>query len=82
MPNEENIVFIEMEPGRCHDNVEILYKKKKIKEQCEGYALSKDGVWRNHSFGIDDNGNIVETTEKRLCYVCVCEDRTSECKTF
>ncbi len=33
-----------------------------------GYALSRDGVWRQHSWCYTDNGVVVETTEKRVQY--------------
>lgn len=36
---------------------------------CTGYALSDDGMWREHGWVIDKkNGNIVETTTKRVLY--------------
>ena len=70
IPEQDDIIYVEMEAGKCHDNVKQLYDECQIEEPHEGYALSKDGLWRNHSWGIDANGKIVETTEKRLCYVC------------
>lgn len=70
-PDQNDIVFVEMELGKCHDNVEQLYDECQIEESYEGYALSRDGLWRHHSWGVDGEGKIVETTEKRLCYVAV-----------
>ncbi len=58
----------EMELGRCHDNCEILYGKKYISNIYSGYALSDDGLWRFHSWGISANGDIVETTTPRILY--------------
>ncbi len=58
----------EMELGRCHDNCEILLAKKEITNIYSGYALSDDGLWRFHSWGINLDGDIVETTTPRLLY--------------
>jgi hypothetical protein len=34
-----------------------------------GYALAPDGLWRQHSWGVDaEDGRIVETTVRRVCY--------------
>lgn len=52
--------------SRCHQNVATLYAKGKLKI-CTGYALSDDGLWRQHSWGLD-RGTIVETTEVRVLY--------------
>lgn len=69
IPIKEDIIFKLMEGNQCHDNIKELYDNKEISEMCEGYVLSKDGVWRNHSWGIDKDDNVVETTELRLCYL-------------
>lgn len=56
-------------PSHCHDNVEELVKKKKYLRHCYGFALSEDGVWREHSWAIkDDETYILETTELRKMY--------------
>jgi len=57
--------------GDCHNNISNLGKAKKIDLAFCGYALSSDGLWRFHSWGVA-NGKVVETTEKRLIYVGVC----------
>jgi hypothetical protein len=33
-----------------------------------GYALSSDGLWRQHSWAMAGDGGVVETTEERLLY--------------
>ena len=34
-----------------------------------GYALSTDGLWCQHSWGVDaEDGRIIETTERRVRY--------------
>jgi len=57
-----------IETSQCHDNCEILLACKKINHIYTGYALSPDGLWRYHSWGIDKNNTIIETTEPRLLY--------------
>ena len=55
-------------PCQCHHNSSLLWLKSKEKIKiCTGYALSKDGVWRVHTWGIENN-KIIETTEKRILY--------------
>ena len=51
---------------RCHENVAELYAEGKG-QICTGYALSNDGLWRQHSWASDRRG-IVETTETRVLY--------------
>jgi hypothetical protein len=57
------------EQSRCHDNVEAFYQVREIKQRWTGVALSKDRLWRMHSWGVNDNNQIIETTEPRLAYI-------------
>ena len=58
-----------MESSACHTNLARLW----IAEESgligigTGYALSNDGLWRQHSWGIRRNG-ILETTKPRVKY--------------
>ncbi len=54
-------------PIQCHANTANLWTDGKIDEIRTGYALSDDGLWRQHSWGRKD-GKTVETTEPRLVY--------------
>jgi hypothetical protein len=54
------------ERNDCHGNVVRLWRSEKA-EIATGYALSDDGLWREHSWGVRD-GAVVETTEPRQCY--------------
>jgi hypothetical protein len=56
----------EGEPNDCHGNVVRLWRGGKAMI-ATGYALSDDGLWREHSWGVRD-GAVVETTEPRQCY--------------
>lgn len=59
-------------PSQCHMNSARLYMANKDKIRiCTGYALSDDGIWRMHSWGIwtkPRSNKIVETTVKRVLY--------------
>jgi hypothetical protein len=55
----------------CHENVAVLWIDGTAAEIGTGYALSDDGLWRQHSWGIAADGVVIETTEERLRYVGV-----------
>ena len=56
-----------MRHSNCHGNVSALYQDKKIDHIVTGFALTTDGAWREHTWGLKD-GDIVETTVRRLLY--------------
>ncbi len=53
--------------GQCHANVARLFMLEDDIKIATGYALSDDGLWRQHSWGIKDE-TILETTVKREKY--------------
>lgn len=66
-------------PVRCHENSAILWAESKKDKSAPtlhiatGYALSEDGLWRQHSWCVEsgNGGNkpvIHETTELRIGY--------------
>lgn len=57
----------EMRSSRCHSNVATLWDKNKSVKIVTGWALSDDGLWRQHSWALR-NKTIIETTETRLKY--------------
>lgn len=72
-----NAMLILGEPRACHDNslkLALGYPKITL---CTGYALSADGLWRQHSWCRDD-WRLVETTESRVAYfgVALTEEET------
>jgi hypothetical protein len=69
--NKENTVFTKMEESRCHDNADLLVETGMAKENHTGFALSNDGLWRYHSWAIDFDGKVIETTTARLVYIVV-----------
>lgn len=66
------------EPSKCHYNSCALYKANLLNTQLDGeltiatgYALSKDGMWRQHSWLVlkkSRSYKIIETTKKREAY--------------
>lgn len=61
-------------PNQCHSNSCRLWKSSDNKTHsriCTGYALSKDGIWRQHSWVLNLKANsnqIIETTIPRIAY--------------
>lgn len=65
-------------PSRCHENVCLLWEQNHKSHDIRiatGYALSKDGMWRQHSWLVhhyntatQQRTRIIETTEKRVAY--------------
>lgn len=53
--------------SRCHGNVSRLWETNKDFRICTGWALSDDGMWRSHSWGLLGD-KIVETTASRVGY--------------
>ena len=53
----------------CHQNVASVWKAHKfgIVGICTGYALTEDGLWRQHSWGLLREA-LLETTEPRVKY--------------
>jgi hypothetical protein len=55
------------DPSDCHRNAIGLWRSGECDAIGTGYALSTDGLWREHSWGVRD-GEPVETTVPRLKY--------------
>lgn len=57
------------QPSQCHSNSAACWdENRELCTICTGYALSRDGMWRQHSWVYTNNGVVVETTEKRIAY--------------
>jgi hypothetical protein len=63
------IIMKQMKSSMCHKNVAALWKAREqgIVAIATGYALSEDGLWRQHSWGVLLDG-ILETTVCRSRY--------------
>jgi hypothetical protein len=55
------------EPCRCHANAASLYRADPTNRIVTGWALSDDGLWRQHSWCEHDR-ELIETTATRRCY--------------
>lgn len=70
----DHSILIKGEPSRCHANSSNLWLANKDKNEvaiATGYALSKDGLWRQHTWLVQRNARsvrVIETTVKRVCY--------------
>ena len=68
-PTKENITISKMAISSCHENSMELLKTNKSGCWISGFALSKDMLWRHHSWYVDEQNKITETTESRVMYV-------------
>jgi hypothetical protein len=70
------------QPCQCHSNSAFCWdENRNLCKICTGYALSRDGVWRQHSWVITNQGQLIETTEKRIQYYGYVMDH-DECEEF
>lgn len=67
--NGSDAVLYPMRTARCHENCEMLLFQQQAQISYSGIALSKDGIWRAHSWCVNSFGYIIETTEPRLFYL-------------
>lgn len=65
----DSVEYLTMKPSACHENVAEWFLQQDGVDSyvCTGYALSRDGLWRQHSWGMR-GGDIVETTCEREAY--------------
>jgi hypothetical protein len=56
-------------PSNCHENAASLWEADpSMWTIFTGYALSADGLWRQHSWVMAADGVVHETTEERTMY--------------
>jgi uncharacterized protein DUF4265 len=58
----------EMTPSACHSNVSDVYLSDTSLTPWVGYALSADGMWRQHGWLATAQGTLIETTVARVKY--------------
>lgn len=56
------------EPNRCHSNSAKLWADGEAPLLVTGWALSEDGLWRQHSWCAHLDDRVVETTVARVMY--------------
>jgi hypothetical protein len=67
--NADHIDFKLGETSGCHRNVSRLYLAGDVAAIATGYGLTvDDGMWRQHTWGVDADGVVVETTVPRDAY--------------
>lgn len=57
--------------SNCHGNSAELWRREAKLQIVTGYGMSKDGVWRQHSWVADTESTkqrVFETTERRVVY--------------
>ena len=69
----DRIQMMPGEPSQCHSNSALLWEVNKRRAvMATGYALSNDGMWRQHTWcvtvGEDGGPVVVETTTPRIAY--------------
>ena len=75
------------EPCQCHSNSAALWQANQgLTKIATGYALSRDGMWRQHSWCVmwnqkTDAYQVIETTEPRLLYYGYVMN-SAECEKF
>jgi len=63
-----NATMMKGAPCKCHSNSAALWNQNRnVTHIATGYALTRDGMWRQHSWCMYGAG-VVETTVKRLLY--------------
>ena len=68
-PRQNQIILKRGAAIKCHSNTLFLKEANPPLLACTGWALSKDGIWRQHSWCVEpQDWRVVETTLKRLAY--------------
>lgn len=66
---DPQVIFMPGRPSHCHQNAcRCWYANQKESAIATGYALSDDGIWRQHSWLVQNSGTLIETTESRCVY--------------
>ena len=65
--NNYKVKLCKMQISHCHSNVANLWTQRKNIQIVTGWALSGDGLWRQHSWALQGK-TIIETTEVRIKY--------------
>jgi hypothetical protein len=69
LKDNSNLKNFDGMPSMCHANSAALWEVGKGKFSIvTGFGLSTDGIWRRHTWCVDINNDIVETTESRVLY--------------
>lgn len=65
----ENAIKVRGKPSQCHRNsADMWVRHPDDYTIATGYALSDDGLWRQHTWLIRNDGAVIETTVRRIGY--------------
>ena len=69
----KSTILLDGEPSRCHENAYRFWASQRVTNidllLCTGWALSDDGLWRQHSWVRYPEGEVIyETTVERVAY--------------
>jgi hypothetical protein len=54
--------------NECHSNSARMWESGRAAALATGYALSEDGLWRQHTWALTESGTPIETTAPRRAY--------------
>lgn len=72
--DDTNSILCKMKPNCCHANSLNLVEQNYAAKMYTGFALCNDGYWWFHSWAIDFNSRIIETTVPKLIYIGLSQD--------
>jgi hypothetical protein len=65
----DNVILLEVDRNSCHKNVARLFVSHPGEFRiASGFALGIDGMWQSHSWLVEKDDFIVETTVPRMIY--------------
>lgn len=70
-----NCSIVKGEQSACLANVKNMIRQGKKIRLVSGYALTSNGIWERHYWGLDDKGKVIETTVPRTAYFGFIHDR-------
>lgn len=63
------VEFVDGTPSRCHENASLVFRNNSpVTKIGVGWALSDDGLWRQHSWAMVGRRKLIETTKEREQY--------------
>ena len=74
------ILMKPMKASMCHQNIAAVWRKgrKGVVGVATGYALSDDGLWRQHSWAVMRDGVLESTEERRRYFGILLQDSAAD----
>lgn len=67
-PRTTPVRHVTGQDNHCHGNSAEMWLTGHAHALATGYALNDDGLWRQHSWALDADGTLIETTVSRDLY--------------